>query len=200
MRLRTASAACALAAANALAFAAPVRLDYQKTDVGSGQFQYDFTLTLDNHDGSWTPGQGWDWFVIGASDEWGTYKSFNTTGTCDFSAVDWLTVSHDPQIKEIGAPTCGGVRGATLMFHHWGGPIEDWYWTPELGDTVSFSATSSVDFLEGELRWSAIWPDGGARAINFEQANQRPAVIPEPGSLALLGLAMAGLALARRRH
>jgi hypothetical protein len=50
--------------------ATPFTLDYSVsvTPRPSGSnFMYSFVLTLDNHDGSWAPGQGFNWFVIGAS-------------------------------------------------------------------------------------------------------------------------------------
>ena len=33
--------------------ATPLSMDYVVTDIGGGTYQYDFTLTLDNNDGSW---------------------------------------------------------------------------------------------------------------------------------------------------
>ena len=43
----------------------PLRLDYCVQALGGGSYQYAFTLTLDNHDGSWVAGQGWRWFIFG---------------------------------------------------------------------------------------------------------------------------------------
>lgn len=50
----------ALAEANAV----PFTLYYSVSPVGE-KYQYDFTLVLDNKDGSWVAGEQYNWLVIG---------------------------------------------------------------------------------------------------------------------------------------
>src|SRR4051812_30981296 len=78
-----------------LAQATPLRMDYSVTP-GVGLFNYHFTLSLDNHDGTWAAGQGWRWLIFGdvpsglspltgfigdpTSISGGPWTSFTTTG------------------------------------------------------------------------------------------------------------------------
>ncbi len=45
--------------------ATPLRLEYSVEDLGTGLFQYEFSLILDNNDGSWFSGQGFNWIIFG---------------------------------------------------------------------------------------------------------------------------------------
>ena len=45
--------------------ATSVRLEYSVVDLGAGTFQYEFSLILDNHDGTWTAGQAFNWIIFG---------------------------------------------------------------------------------------------------------------------------------------
>jgi hypothetical protein len=45
--------------------ATPLRMEYSVTDLGAGAFQYEFSLILDNHDGTWFTGQGFNWIIFG---------------------------------------------------------------------------------------------------------------------------------------
>ena len=44
--------------------ATPLGLNYSVTSLGSW-YNYDFELILDNNDGSWAAGQGWNWLIFG---------------------------------------------------------------------------------------------------------------------------------------
>jgi hypothetical protein len=52
--------------ANADTASAPFTLDYSVTPVGPN-YQYNFSLVLDNNDGSWVPGQEFNWLIVGAA-------------------------------------------------------------------------------------------------------------------------------------
>src|SRR3954468_23283108 len=66
--LRRALACSALLAAVSFApsaMATPLTMNFCVQDAGGGQYMYTFTLTLDNHDGTWSPGQGFGWIIFG---------------------------------------------------------------------------------------------------------------------------------------
>src|SRR5690606_4927203 len=108
-----------LAFAAGTAIAHPLRLDYCVDALPGGQYQYTFTLTLDNNDNTWAPGQGWTWITFGA------------TQAMSSPLEDFVM---DPSSYPIGPYTeltvSGGyLNGPTL------GPLTDpnsnfIYWTP----------------------------------------------------------------------
>src|ERR1041384_7023374 len=59
--------AALLAGAGAARATTPLRMDFCVDSQGGGLYTYTFTLTLDNHDGTWAPGQGWAWLTFGAT-------------------------------------------------------------------------------------------------------------------------------------
>src|SRR5689334_24184004 len=90
------------------ASASPFTLDYTVTVVGS-KYQYNFALTLDNHDGSWFSSQSYDWFIIG---DRSSAPSFFTEGMSFFTTVPagWLATSSS-----------SGHNGPTLCYVDCGG-------------------------------------------------------------------------------
>ena len=64
-RTLTAISALALGLATGAAHAdSPLDLSYSVSLGSDGLYDYNFTLTLDNHDGSWIAGQGWGWITF----------------------------------------------------------------------------------------------------------------------------------------
>lgn len=175
------------------AWATPLTMEYTKSSAGAGLYRYDFSLTLDNHDGSWSAGQEWDWIIFGDQLGW-------TWNTLSFAApIGGITISS------------GGHAGPTLMMASNGVSLPGWR-PLAIGEDITWSGTSSLDVADGLMKWSSIVTSGGAAYVNFEQAWRAGTLpgttpgttpgnsVPEPSALALAGLALAGLALTRRRR
>jgi hypothetical protein len=167
----------AAAALTSAASATPLLMEYQITDMG-GVYDYEFWLTLDNNDGTWNPGNGWGWVIIGDAQSQSSplYDWDGDEG--DFPVGPWT----------YWTSSSGYHNGPTL------GYVLD-YWIPDkVGDQLYFSGTSTVYLKEGEMLWSSIVTTGGAQTVQFMAATY----IPGPASLALL--ALGGLAPRRRRR
>ena len=165
----------AAAAVCSTATATPLRMDYAVTDLG-GVYDYEFWLTLENDDHSWTYGNGWAWVIIGDAQQTSSplYDWAGDNG--DFPVGPWT----------YWTSSSGYHNGPTL------GYVLD-YWIPEnVGETLYFSGTSSVLLHEGEMLWSSIVTTGGASTVEWDVAH----LIPAPGALSLLALA----SLTRRRR
>ena len=159
------------------ATATPLTMEWQVTDMGGGMYDYEFWLTLDNHDNSWNPGQGWGWLIIGDAES-------QDSPLYDF-AGDYGDMPIGPW-DEWGW-SWGYHNGPTLHY------VLDCWFPTQVGETLYFSGTSSVLMHDGEMLWSSIYTQGGASNVEFEVAKY----IPAPGALALL--AVAGLTGRRRR-
>lgn len=167
--------------------ATPLRVDYTINNLGGGTYQYDFSFILDNNDGSWVSGQSWDWFIFGDRSDFGNPSAFGPSGT---STWTWLSTDA-PFTQQYSA---GGHEGPTSCYppDGCGGAA----WIPSaVGDSWSGSGTSPTLIADGDLYWSALVGSNGARSIQFEIANR----VPEPTTLLLLSLGLAGLGFSRRR-
>ncbi|MFQ5329806.1 MAG: PEP-CTERM sorting domain-containing protein [Thermodesulfobacteriota bacterium] len=163
--------------------ATPLALDYSVTNLGGGTYDYEFTLSLDNNDGSWGIGQGWGGIVFGDA-PWP-----NTSPLTDFV----LDTSDLPVGPYTSYSTSGGAHNGPTFT-----PALN-YWTPtSVGDSLNWSGTSTADLAQGELLFSTLFVQNGAVRANFEVAN-RPTAIPEPATLLLLVSGLAGLGFARKR-
>jgi hypothetical protein len=132
---------------------APLTLEYVVTDLG-GAFQYDFTLRLDNNDGTWRPGQGFGWLVFGDErDDNSFFRHFQVTS--GFPVGPW---DH----QEF---TCGFHNGISF-----GPPTTTWV-PSAIGDSLEWSGTVAYFLDQGELLFSSIITSGGAHIIEFEVAN-----------------------------
>jgi hypothetical protein len=158
--------------------ATPLSLDYSVTDIGGGRYNYEFELVLDNNDGSWSAGQGWRWFVFG--DQYCAPSPLtNFIGDyTDLPIGPWTNFST----------SSGGHNGPTL------GYVLD-YWVPtSIGDTLSWSGTSTANLAQGELLFSTIAGTlNSGVAADLEVANRLDPV-PEPATMFLFGTGIAGLA------
>jgi len=171
------------------ALATPLRMDSDVTDLGSGVYRYDFTLTLDNHDGTWAPGQQWDWIIFGDNDGFDTHNGFDTNGAAA-GGLDWTTLGFASPISSI-TNSQGSHNGPTLAID--GNNVELPGWAPtSTGQFLTWSGTSHVFIPAGELFWSSIVVGAGAQQVNFEPAH----TVAEPSAIGLLavGLGLVGFA------
>src|SRR5712691_11416561 len=121
-----------LAACAGTASATPLRLDYCVDVLTSGRYQYTFTLTLDNHDGTWASGQAWRWLIFGDANG----APSPLTGWVDSGTV-W------PVGPWTGYTNSGGGHN---------GPTFDYvldYWTPPaVGASLTWRGTSTANLQE----------------------------------------------------
>ena len=133
---------------------AALALDYFVTDTGLGYYQYDFVLTLTNDDGTWSPGQGFGWFIFGDAQS---------------SQSPFIDFAMDPSQFPVGPWTyltsSGGYHNGPTF-----GYVLD-YWVPQnIGDTLQWSGFSAVFLDQDQMLWSSIVTSGGAPIIEFKIA------------------------------
>lgn len=157
LMLRAALAAVTLAASAALA--SPYTLTYCPTPGQDGRTNYTFTLTLDNHDGSWQQGQGIGWVIFGDN-------------SSSSPLINWQT---DPSSFPIGPWTSiqgsgGGHNGPTLSPVVVQAPPYDLiYWVPgRIGDFLTWRGSAAANVPESAMQWSALF-GLGSPGVNFEQ-------------------------------
>lgn len=158
----------------------PLRMDYEITDLGGGLFDYEFTLVVDNNDGSYQNGQTWRWFVFGDSPVAPTPLA-NFVGDVNDLPIGPYTGYGQ---------TSGGHNGPDLQ-----SVVDDWVPTG-VGDSLFWSGTSTAFLGQGDMLWSNVIGGSANPGVrgNFEVAH----LVPAPGGAALLGLG--GLLMTRRRR
>jgi hypothetical protein len=161
--------------------ASPLRLDYGITSLGGGSYLYNFNLVLDNNDGSWSSGQGFDWVIFG--DRAGAIDQPSQFGS------DWVYNFIEP--GWLGTDTGAGHEGPTVCLGSGcGTPL----WVPAaLGESVGWSGTSNT-LIGGTLYWSYILTGGGATTGEYLVANSVSSAVPIPAAVWLFGSGLIGLA------
>ncbi|MBE7490863.1 MAG: hypothetical protein HS108_03725 [Planctomycetes bacterium] len=166
----------------------PLRLEYNVT--GSGPpYTYAFRLVLDNHDGSWVPGQEWGSVYFGQA-------VFGSGGTVPFAG--WTTNSAS---YPVGPYVSTGWSSFQVAGINYDCPVlvdnisPTDYWMPSaVGDYLTWSGTVGTFLDEGQMSWS-MHRFGGptvAGSANIEPAYRVgdyirvvavPAAVVRPGPL-----------------
>src|SRR5262249_38117797 len=121
---------------------------------GNGLYQYDFNLYLDNHSGTWSPGQGFGWFIFGDAKESSSPLQDFQMDPSQFPIGPWTSLSSS-----------GGYHnGPTFAF------VLDTWVPSDIGDSLQWSGVSAVFLDQGDLLFSSIYTSGGAPIIEFEVA------------------------------
>ncbi len=129
--------------------ASPLKLDYCITDEGGGVLRYRFTLTLDNHDGSWVSGQGYNWIIFGDV----------FVGTSNFPDFIGDLPAPVPFADEGWSYSSGGHNGPTLLDFGVENDFRGWIPTA-VGDSIKWSGTSALRLGQGEMAWSNLVGSG----------------------------------------
>lgn len=167
--------------------ASVLTLDYSTSDLGGGEFEYDFKLRVTNQDGTYFDGQNFDWIMF----------ADQPFGRSPLESFLVLTETFPGHNMELGHPT-GGHRGpGWLDLSTFVG------WVPNgVNDSVTWSGTATANVTSGLLFSNIL---GSGVRSNFQEANyvasSSPAV-PEPTSLALLAIGGIGASIGayRKKH
>ena len=134
--------------------ATPFRLDYLVSDVGGGEYRYDFVLTLDNNDSSWVASQGFASFIIG-----------DCTPSCPTALTDFDGIAVDPPWTSF--LNISGTHNGPALY-----PTGTYYTPASVGETKTFSGTSTAHLTQGNLLWSNLQGQNGGTLANSVVANR----------------------------
>jgi hypothetical protein len=121
----------------------PLALDYVVTDTGLGVYQYDFTLTLTNDDGSWSPGQGYGWIIFGDANQSDSPLSDFQMDPAQFPVGPWTSLTS----------SVGYHNGPTFNY------VLDKWVPSDIGDTLQWTGFSAVFLDQDQLLFSSLYGD-----------------------------------------
>lgn len=179
MRLVKGLVAAAGMAVAASSFAHPLHMTYSVTPNG-GMFDYQFALTLDNHDNSWVSGMRWGWLIFGDAQSSNSPISDFVIDNSSFPVGPWTSLGS----------SSGYHNGPTFKF------VLDCWQPTFVGETLTWSGSSATFLDQGKMLWSSIYSDNGTPIIEFETAD----LVPEPATMLGLGIAAFTLLKARKRR
>lgn len=159
-------------------------LDYSTLESSPGVYQYDFELKLTNQDGTFSPGDDFNWIIFG------DVSSGNVSPIADFSLL-----STTLPAPFMFVTSSGGHNGPTFLASGQNQPG----WIPTgIGDSVTWSGTSS-NLVASGLQFSTL--TGSGTLSTFQDANLVTNAVPEPSSVLLFGMVcgMGGMTLRKRR-
>ena len=163
-----------------------VELEYSVTSLGSGSYDYQFKLSLDNADNMWSSGHGWGLITVGSG------LGSNTVNLTGFTGDS----SDLPVGPFTGFQAVSGQTGPVLG-------MANEFWIPTaVGDALYWSGTSTADVANGELHWFTQTNTGGAQLqVGYASRVSSINPIPEPGTMVLAGLGLVCfMARLRRDH
>jgi hypothetical protein len=136
----------------------PFTLYYSITDNGDGTYFYAFNLVLDNNNGSWFPGQGFDWIIFGDAQNMDSPFSDFVMDDGVFPVGPWTQLQGS--FDYHNGPTFGPIYSMTWVT-----------WVPnDIGDSLSWSGVSSAYLDQGQMLFSSLHTEGGAPIFEFEVA------------------------------
>ncbi len=142
------------ACAHATAFTTPLTLSYSYAPDTGGLYRYQFRMTLDNNDGTWSPGQGWAWIIFADAFYRPSMLSDFEGNSSDLPIGPWVEFTS----------SSGMHNGPTL------GPLLS-TWVPGfIGESITWSGRSAFAAAPGTMTWSSLIIDGGAARFFFEPA------------------------------
>ena len=175
----------AILLASGMVQASPLRLEYTVSPIAGDLYDYEFKLSVDNNDGTYSSGQTWGWISFG--------ETLSDTDTSPFS--DFTPDTSDYPIGQYTSITTGTNSILTNSAPYLS-PLQPTWLPTGIGDSFSWSGTSASYLGTGRLLFTTYSTGGGAVAAVDQVAIH---LIPEPGTFLLLGMGLMGLARQTRR-
>ena len=158
----------------------PTTLWYEVTDIGGGLYDYEFSLVLDDHDGTWAPGE-----------------KFINIWFADSPGFPMLLVDFEGDKGDLPIGMFYEY-GYVLGYHYaWALKPLSYWWEPKtVGESLNWSGTSATFLAPGDMLYSIQPTMHGLPRVDFKPAQY----VPVPGAILLgsIGLGFSGWLCKRR--